>query len=194
MTGLTSDIYNNITDEEIIAMLEGRDEMAMGLLESRFSNLIRSTSIRILGNEQDAEECVNDVLLKIWNSIPPNKPSNLKAYVAVAAKNNAIDRYKAQRRKGRIPPEKLEPLETADNIGVCDIDRDDKETVAALIADYLNGVSSEKRKCFIAKFYFGAKDSEIARKAGVPVGTVSSTLSRMRKELIKKLKTEGIRL
>lgn len=182
-----------ITDAELIRMLEERDDNVLQLLESRFGGSIRSVSRGILGNDSDADECVNDVLLKLWNSIPPRRPDNLGAYVRVVARNNAIDRYKAQRRGGRIPPEQQEPLESADNIGVWDIDPADKEAVAALIAQYLRSVSPEKRSYFIAKFYYGMKESEIAENAGVPEGTVSSAVSRMRKELRKFLKAEGVR-
>lgn len=189
-----TDIDNKRSDENIIAMLEARDDRSPEILETKFGGLIRSISFGILENEQDAEECVNDVLLKIWNSIPPGKPEDLKSYIAAVAKNNALDRYKAERRKSRIPPDKLEPLESADNIGAREIDTEDKEAVAAAIAKYLGSVSTEKRKYFIAKYYYGAKDAEIAKKAGVPAGTVSSALSRMRKELETFLKAEGVNL
>ena len=182
-----------ITDEDIIRMLEERNDAVLPILESRFGAGIRSISRGILENEADADECLNDVLLKLWNNIPPSRPDNLGAYVKAVARNNAIDRYKAQRNGGKIPPEKQEPLESADNIGVWDIDPADKEAVAALIAQFLRGVSQEKRNYFIAKFYYGMKESEIAKNAGVPEGTVSSAVSRMRKELKKFLKAEKVR-
>ena len=183
-----------LTDAELIGMLERRDENAIRGLEARFGARCRSVAYGILGNAEDAEECVNDVMLKLWNNIPPEKPVDLTAFVTAVTKNAAIDRYKVQRRKNRIPPEKMEPLESAENVGVRDVDPTDKEAVAMLIARYLRGVTPEKRKFFVARYRYGMSEAEIALKTGTPKGTVSGALSRMRKELGRFLEKEGIRI
>ena len=134
------------------------------------------------------------MLLKVWNSIPPAKPDSLAAYVETITKNTAIDRYRAQRSAARIPPEKSDPIEKADCIGVSDIDPTEKEVVAALIARYLRSVTPEKRKFFVARYHYCMSEKEIAKKTGNPKGTVSAALSRMRRELSKYLKAEGIEL
>ena len=183
-----------LSEAEIITLLENRDEGAVAALQARFGSRCRAVSFGILGSEEDAEECVNDVLLKVWNSIPPVRPDSLAAYVDTIAKNTAIDRYRAQRSTARIPPEKSEPIEKAECIGVRDVDPTDKETVAALIAGYLRSVTPEKRKLFVARYHYCMTEAEIAKKTGNPKGTVSAALSRMRKELSKYLKAEGIEL
>lgn len=46
-----------------------------------------------MGDRRDAEECVNDAYLKLWNSIPPHRPSFLKGFVGKIVRNLSINRY-----------------------------------------------------------------------------------------------------
>ncbi len=193
-------IFNNIekagkiSDDELIKLLEARDDTALRIIESKYGSKCYSVALGILGNESDAEECINDMLLKIWKSIPPNKPDSLLAYAVAITKNSSIDRYKTQRRKMRIPPEKQEPLESAENIGVLDVDPSDKEAVAALITGFLRKYDKDRRNLFIARFYYGFSESELSRKTGINPKTISSSLSRMKKDLEKYLISEGVEL
>ena len=183
-----------MNDADIVKLLIDRDEAAIGELVKKYGKDCRAIAAGILGSESDAEECVNDMLMRVWNSVPSAKPDNLGAYVHKAARNIAINRYKAQRRKKHIPPDKIVPLEEAENVGVTDIDPTDKEAVAALIAAYLREAGEEKRGMFVARYFHGLGEAEIARKSGMAEGTVSSTLSRMRKGLNEYLKAEGIEI
>ena len=47
----------------------------------------------ILRSRPDSEECVNDTYLRAWNSIPPQMPQRLSAYLGKITRNLAINRY-----------------------------------------------------------------------------------------------------
>ncbi len=79
-----------MTDDELIALLEVKDRNALVELENKYGAYCKSIANNILRNRQDTEECLNDVYLGVWNSIPPAKPDDLKMYVAGAARNAAI--------------------------------------------------------------------------------------------------------
>ena len=122
-----------MTDSDIIRLFFHRDEQAISETAARYGKYCMTIARDILGSEQDAEECVSDVYLKAWNSIPPESPTSLKAYVAVLTRRLAINRYhenRAQRRNRELEVafEELEdcipaPEEAASElpelIGVC---------------------------------------------------------------------------
>ena len=62
-------------EKQIIAMLWKRDEYGLKLLQEQYSAKLMTLACNFVSVE-DAEECVNDVLLAVWHSIPPKKPDN----------------------------------------------------------------------------------------------------------------------
>ena len=75
-----------MTDEEIIALFFERSERAISELAEKHGAAVRRVARNILGDERDAEECVNDTWLGAWNSIPPARPSPLRTYVCRIAR------------------------------------------------------------------------------------------------------------
>ncbi len=60
---------------------------------------------KALDNESDVEECFNDSLYAIWNSIPPNKPDRFDTYAVRIAKNRAVSKFRknsSQKRSGEM--------------------------------------------------------------------------------------------
>jgi len=110
-------------EHEILTLFHARDEAAIRAVDEQLGGLCRSIARQILGTEEDAEECWNDVLLRLWNAIPPAKPSHLTAYVCTVTRNAALDRYDrsnaAKRGSSQIPAlldELEECLPAADNV------------------------------------------------------------------------------
>ena len=89
------------TDTQIIQLLTERDESALTIIEREYGRLYRKISLDILSNQQDAEECCNDALMRVWNSIPPIHPDSLRAYLVTIVRHLSIDRYKAGKAKCR---------------------------------------------------------------------------------------------
>ena len=73
-------------DNEIIGLFFKRSEAALDEVSKKYSGLYKGLLTKILGDDFDADECANDVLLALWNTIPPNHPRSLSAYVCKIAK------------------------------------------------------------------------------------------------------------
>lgn len=181
-----------MNDEEIVRLLGEKDETALTALNTKYGPKCRAIARDILGSDPDAEECFNDVLLKVWNNVPAKTPEKLGAYVAKLTRNAALDKYREQRRKKSIPPEMVELLENCEDIADRGDDPADAGEVAEKIAEFLAGISAEKRKTFILRYYYELTEKEISQKTGLPAGTVSSYLSRTKKALKKRLQKEGV--
>ena len=181
-----------MSDKEILKLLSGRDPDAVSELQKKYGNYCRTVAFNILGSAEDAEECVNDAYLKVWNSGSPDNISDLKKYIAAVVRNTAINRFKEQRRLKRCSGDVTESITDAENAAIPEQDPIDRLTVSALISEYLHSLPKEKRQIFVARYYYAASISEIAGKLDIPEGTVNSSLGRIRKGLQEFLAKEGI--
>ena len=102
-------------DWEILDLFQQRSEQAILELSRKYGPLCMKLAYNILGNIGDAEECVNDTYLAAWNSIPPQRPSNLRLFLGKITRNLSLDRYRrlhADKRGGGELPGLLEELES----------------------------------------------------------------------------------
>ena len=83
-----------INDQDIIALLNERKEEALNVIQEQWGKLIKKISMNINNNVECADECLNDVLLDIWNSIPPAKPISISSYVCMLSRRRTIDKVR----------------------------------------------------------------------------------------------------
>lgn len=88
-------------DTKIIDLFFLRSETAVTELEQKYGTACKSLAFHILNSKEDAEECVNDAYLALWNNIPPNRPDPLRAYLCQIVRNLSIKKYKANTAKKR---------------------------------------------------------------------------------------------
>ena len=69
------------SDEKIIDMYWQRDPDAIQETDHKYGNLLRNVAYNILFDSLDCEECQNDTYLRIWNSIPSDRPAAFSAFV-----------------------------------------------------------------------------------------------------------------
>lgn len=76
-------------DHEIINLYYDRAQQAITETSGKYNAYCMYIARAILGDEEDAKECVNDTWLKAWNTIPPQKPEHLAAYLGRLTRNIA---------------------------------------------------------------------------------------------------------
>lgn len=69
-------------DHQIIDLYWARNEQAITASDAKYGPYCRTVARNILWNEQDGEECVNDTWHRAWESMPPQRPSLLRAFLA----------------------------------------------------------------------------------------------------------------
>lgn len=93
-------------DAKIVQLYWDRNEQAISATAGKYGNYCTSIAKNILGNKEDAEECVNDTYLNAWNSMPPHRPSMLSTFLGKITRNLSIKQYKhntADKRGGVKP-------------------------------------------------------------------------------------------
>ena len=182
-------------DAKIIELYNERSELAVAETEHKFGKMLFSIAMNILSNREDSEETVNDTYGKAWNTIPPEEPKFLGAWLGKITRNLSISRWrknKAQKRSGiEIMLSELEE---------CIPSGDDVETesengeVTAAINRWFETMSKEDRIYFIRRYWYGDSVSELAKKTKIPPKKLSSKMFRLRKSLKEFLEKEGIAL
>lgn len=67
-------------DKQLIDLYFERSETAVSETQKKYGRYCHYIAYNILRCDADAEECVNDAYIKIWNAIPPMRPDNLSAF------------------------------------------------------------------------------------------------------------------
>lgn len=100
-------------DTQIVQFYWDRDERAIPATADKYGNYCTSIAKNILGNPEDAEECVNDTYMRAWNSMPPHRPNVLSIFLGKITRNVSLNRYKqnpADKRGGGEVPAVLEEI------------------------------------------------------------------------------------
>ena len=184
-------------DEMIVQLYLERNEQAIPETETKYGNYCTSIANNILGNKEDAEECVNDTYFNTWNAIPPHRPKVLSTFLGKIVRNLAFNKYKyytAEKRGGSEIDIVLEEL--AD----CISSKDDVEQAyeySELVSDintFLGELSEEKRNIFVCRYWYADSISDIAERYKMSKGAVSMVLNRIRNRLHDYLEKRGYEL
>jgi RNA polymerase sigma-70 factor (ECF subfamily) len=181
-------------DIKIVQLYWNRDQTAITETATKYGNYCTSIAKNILGNEEDAEECVNDTYVSAWNSMPPHRPNVLSTFLGKITRNLSYNRYKHnnadKRGRGEISAvldELSECISGKDNV---EQEIEYKELVKT-IDSFLDTVSPEKRSIFVCRYWYTDSISVIAKQFNMRENTVSMTLRRIRLKLQKYLKERG---
>ncbi len=181
-------------DSEIIRLYWERDEKAVAETDGKYGVYLRAIAKNILGSAEDAEECVNETYLSAWNSIPPQRPERLAAFLGRIARNlslNMYDRRRAAKRNGGEAAAALEEL------GECVSGREDTESelsareLARELNAFVGGLPEKKRYVFVRRYWYADAVSKIAEDIGTTQQNVSKMLERLRKQLKARLSERG---
>lgn len=182
-------------DNEIIELFWQRSEEALRETEQKYGRYCLTIAMGILGDREDAEEVVNDVLLKTWNNIPPQRPEYLRAYLAAVSRSVAIDRLRAENRQKRGAGEYTVALEElAECLPDPDSERDlhDLLTLTDTLNRFLHGQDEKTRIVFLQRYWYFRGIAEIAKEFSMGESAVKMLLLRTRKKLRSALNDAGL--
>ena len=185
-----------MNDSKIIDLFFDRSEYAIAELSEKYYKICHKIAYNILGNDSDAQECVNDAYLGIWNSIPPEKPELLSAYVYKVTRNVALKKYRsntALKRNNRYDTA-LDEIEGCLPSGFSIENEINAEILSAEINGFLAATEKENRIAFIKRYWFGDEISAIANDLNTSKHNVTVRLSRTRKALKKHLIEKGFEI
>ncbi|MBP0968143.1 MAG: sigma-70 family RNA polymerase sigma factor [Oscillospiraceae bacterium] len=173
-------------DAAIIRLYQQRNEQALQETKARYEALCMTVAYNMLGSREDAEECVSDAMMCMWQAIPPAEPESLGAYLVTAVRNAARDRLayqNAQRRGGGQLAVAMEEL--ADCLPAAE--HPDRMLDSIVLRDafrrFLLTLRPAARMIFLRRYWLCLSAKEVAAETGCTVSRVNMSLMRTRKKL-----------
>ena len=180
-------------DDQIVELYRQRDEAAIKETAQKYGSYCYRIAYDILHSEQDAEECVNDVYMRAWESIPPHKPERLSTYLGKLTRHVAINRYlhdRAQKRNAKtdtVFDEVLDLIPDAEEGHFID-----EMALKECLNRFIGALPQQTRVVFVRRYWYMHDVKVIAASMGLSESNVKVMLLRTRKKLKAFLKKEGI--
>ncbi len=168
-------------DQMILLQFQLRSEQALVETRTRYGAYCRGIAMAILNDINDSAEVGNDVLLKAWNTIPPQNPRSLRSYLGMLSRQLAIDRWRGRKGEFALSLEELGEVIPSTDRRVEQLDLRDA------LNDFLCSLPKKDRRIFLQRYWYASPIAQIAAEAGLREGAVKMRLSRMRERLRKYL-------
>ncbi len=180
-------------DWQIIELFSARNERAITETDLKYGKLCLRVAGNILNNVQDAEECVNDAYLSVWNQIPPTQPDHFSAFLCKIVRNLALKKLAYTNALKRSPEAvvsfaELEQILPDERIAP----NTDEAELGSLISSFLRSEQEVSRNVFLRRYWFFDSISDIAARYGFRESKVKSILFRTRNRLKIYLTKEGV--
>ena len=168
-----------MTSDTLIGLLEQRSEQALRELDAAYGAYCRTIAGNILQSPEDAEECVSDAYLSVWNAIPPARPDHFKAWLGAIVRNAALRRRRQNAAVDALREELSEALPDRGSVDGAIEARALGEAVSA----FLRAQRPEVRTAFLRRYWYADSVEAVALRLGWSVSRTKSALFRTRKKL-----------
>jgi RNA polymerase sigma-70 factor (ECF subfamily) len=160
-------------ERALVQAFAGREAWAFDEAYRRYGSLLFTVALNVLHNAEDAEDCVHDVLVRVWKNPQAFAADrgSVRAFLVVCVRNDAISRQRAAARRMRLSERITQPGDGVEELRIDDFveQRRIREAIAQL--------PQEQRDAVLLAFFRGKTHVEIAKELGQPLGTVKSRIS-----------------
>ncbi len=171
-------VVRAVEDEELIRRVAEGDDRALSELYDRYSRPVYATGIRVLGDPSLAEELVQDAFTSVWRRAKSfeSERASFSTWLYRIARNRAVDLD----RRRRVRPQSVgeDPLRTVAGGPEPEAGVDGWDLARAL-----SRIPDEYREVLTLAYFEGLSQREIARRTGVPLGTIKSRTTAAMKRL-----------
>ena len=181
-------------DTEIIDLYWQRDQRAIDETHGKYGGFLAGIAWNILRSHSDAEECVNDTWHRAWNTMPPQRPNSLRAYLCRIVRNLSIDRWRQRysaKRGGGMEALVLELEECVPAVPSAE-EQWEAQEVARAVERWLQALDEEERDLFLRRYWCGEAVKELAAGLGCSSNGLAQRLRRLRQSLRQALEKEGV--
>src|SRR4029077_16908355 len=158
-------------DRALVSAIRSGDQAAMAALYDRYSSIVYSVALRVLGDTGAAEDLVQDIFMQLGRN-PGSYDSSrgsLGAWLAVISRNRAIDGLRRRRPESDV--EDVIVSVTPDLASEAD-----RARAAEKVRGLLRGMPVAQRAALEMAYFEGMTHTQIAAKTGEPLGTIKTRI------------------
>jgi RNA polymerase sigma-70 factor, ECF subfamily len=166
-----TELKRDLTDTGMLSAIGSGDESGMAALYDRYSAVVYSVALRVLGDTGAAEDVLQEVFMQLWRKpeLFDSSRGSLGPWLSVIARHRAIDRLRKRRPEADI----------ADVVISVEFDMaGDAERAQAMekVRNALDSMPSAQRQALEMAYFEGLSHSEISAKTGEPLGTIKTRI------------------
>lgn len=178
-----------MTDQQILALYAAGDPAATEAAQTQYGAYCAAIVGRILTDPRDAEECLSDLWLQAWKTLPEQPPAHLKGWLGTVARNCALSRY---RQLKTVPPTADESAaELAPALAGTPAEQMESRALGECISAFLRQQTPPHRVAFVRRYWYGDTVEQVAEHMGWSEGKTKTVLFRLRNKLRSHLMKEG---
>jgi RNA polymerase sigma-70 factor (ECF subfamily) len=164
------------TDALLAARLAAGDDHALAEIFDRLASAVYASALRVLGDGSAAQDVVQDVFVELWSHPDRFNPAagSLRTFLIVLARHRAVDLVRSELRR-LARQERTYRLAPADP-GRSAHDEVTTEETAAVVREAVRLLPDGQRQVIELAYFQGLTCREVAKKVGIPEGTVKSRL------------------
>jgi RNA polymerase sigma-70 factor (ECF subfamily) len=167
-----------LTDERLMEMIQVRIRNGLDLLYERYAGLLKSLSMRVLHNDADAQDVVQDVLLEIWERAASYDPMKGKplSWIATLTRRRSIDRLRKRETHFRVE-DRFARQAASQGEGWTHVQEDVEQIeMNQHLQRALASLPSAQRTAINFAYQKQMSQREIAALTGIPLGTIKTRL------------------
>ena len=180
----------DVTDESVMERIQSRDPEAIGTLHERYSRLLKALIMKVLHNEAESEDLLQEVFLEIWNRAAGYNPEKGKAlsWIVTLARRRAIDRLRKREAYCRMEDRLLEATERNPNESITHVEEDvEHAEMREHLQRVMVNLPPAQRQAIEMAYYRGMSQRDISAATGIPLGTIKTRLELGMKKLTEAL-------
>jgi RNA polymerase sigma-70 factor, ECF subfamily len=167
-------IPTDTTDAELIRLLRGGEQQALGILYDRYGGLVYTVAFRILNQADEAEDLAQDVFLTFWKQerFDPSRAA-LSTYLGVMTRSRALNKLQSRSSRQRMS-DRLQQNTPVEFSAPTPLEQASSAEQQETVRQALTQLSDNQRKVLELNYYKGLSQSEVAQQLGLPLGTVKT--------------------
>lgn len=176
------------TDEQFMVLIKRKDDSALEALYRRHIRLLRSVVARVLNNEYDIDDAIQEIFLEIWHQAERYDEAKGKAlgWIVTLARRRSIDRLRKKMSYGRAEERFRVEIESGFGTGTPKHAVNDAvatSEISIVFHRLLNALPTAQSQALRMSYYGGLSQREIASKTGIPLGTIKTRLELAMRKL-----------
>jgi RNA polymerase sigma-70 factor, ECF subfamily len=175
------------TEEQLVALLRTGSREGFNYLYKNYSNVLYGTILKIVLDEETAQDVLQDAFVKVWNNIGQYDATKGRIYTWMLniARNSAIDKLRS---KGEIMKSKIQTGDEVVN-NIQNSRKTEQHTDTIGLRSMVAGLKPEYHSIVDLAYYKGYTLDEISKTLDVPLGTVKTRMRAAMQQLRQKFST-----